>query len=566
MFRRMPTYVTSPSRKWIAIFLTIVVMPLPAFAHPMGNFSINHYTKIQAGESAIDLEYIIDMAEIPTFQEIQEKGLVPQRSHPSVARYLVRESETLKAGLILRLNGRPLSLETVSSGAIFPPGAGGLPTMKMGFLYRAVFRSPLGRSPSPLHYIDGNFAGRAGWKEVIAVAGAGGALVDSTVPSRDRSSELSNYPTDLLHSPPQILMADLAFKVVPQITPAGSGSIATSPIFLNAGSAARVNLAPNRQNTPRSAFTEFITSNRTDASFLLTAAFIALILGGFHALEPGHGKTLVAAYLVGSRGTARHAVLLGSVVTASHTISVYLLGIATLYASRWVVPERLYPWLATASGLLVALLGLTLFVKRLSSPDANFTGGHPHEHEHSHGDGTLAHRHSWWGGHVHDHASSEHEHIQGDAHSRGHDWSAHTHAHGRSYGHAHHHDGLSEPRHGERREAASGMSPGNLFVLGITGGIVPCPAALVVLLGALAVHRIAFGLFLIVAFSVGLAAVLVSLGLAMVYARQFMSRFQSEGPLTQRWLPLASSAVITVIGISITIQSLITAGVLRVGV
>ena len=117
-------------------------------------------------------------------------------------------------------------------------------------------------------------------------------------------------------------------------------------------------LEANRQGTPRNAFTDLVKSNRMDLAFLLTAALIAAVLGGFHALEPGHGKTLVAAYLVGSRGTAGHAVLLGTVVTASHTISVYALGIITLYASQWVVPEQLYPWLGMASGLLVAGLGL----------------------------------------------------------------------------------------------------------------------------------------------------------------------------------------------------------------
>ena len=111
---------------------------------------------------------------------------------------------------------------------------------------------------------------------------------------------------------------------------------------------------------------------------------------------------------------------------------------------------------------------------------------------------------------------------------------------------------------------AAAISLKSLCALGITGGIVPCPAALVVLLGALAIHRIAFGLFLIVAFSAGLAAVLIGFGLAMVYARRFMSRFAARGPLTERWLPLASSAVITVVGITIALQSLAAVGVLRI--
>lgn len=112
-------------------------------------------------------------------------------------------------------------------------------------------------------------------------------------------------------------------------------------------------------------------------------------------------------------------------------------------------------------------------------------------------------------------------------------------------------------------ETPAALSLKSLFAFGVTGGIVPCPAALVVLLAALAFHRLVFGLFLIVAFSAGLAVVLISFGLAMVYAGRFMSRFGERGPLTERWLPLASAAVITVVGVTLTLQSLVSAGVLR---
>jgi ABC-type nickel/cobalt efflux system permease component RcnA len=322
------------------------------------------------------------------------------------------------------------------------------------------------------------------------------------------------------------------------------------------GSFTGVKLAANQQATPRSAFTELITSKRTDAVFLFMAALIAAILGGFHAFEPGHGKTLMAAYLVGSRGTAKHGVLLGSIVTASHTISVYVLGIITLYASQWIVPERLYPWLGTASGLLVALLGFTLFIRRFVAQDLHSPSNLHHDHSHD-GD-ALVHRHTWWGGHVHEDSSTERDHGEHhDHHSCSHRNSDHA--------HSHHLDDRADSHSHDKAQAAEGITLRNLFLLGITGGIVPCPAALVVLLGALAIHRLAFGLFLIVAFSAGLAVVLVSFGLAMVYARRFMSRLESRGPLTERWLPLASSAAITVIGVTITIQSLVTAGVFRVG-
>jgi len=537
--------------------LALIAVPAAALAHPMGNFSINHYTKIVPGDRAIELEYIIDMAEIPTFQQMQQSAIVPKPGDPSLPPYLAQQAAQLKKGLTLEAGHHPLSLVTESQRVIFPPGAGGLPTMKMGFAYRADLPRPIGQAPCSLQYRDDNFPGHAGWKEIIAVPGAGATMVNSSVPEKDRSLGLSNYPTDMLHSPPQTLAASLNFRA------AAPGDLTQSEFASTSDAPADLNLLANRQSTPKNAFTELITSNRADLAFFIMAALIAAILGGFHAFEPGHGKTIVAAYLVGSRGTARHAVLLGSVVTASHTISVYALGIITLYASQWIVPERLYPWLGLGSGLFVALLGATLFFRRFlrSEPHPHAAHeGHPHNDDHA--SAALAHRHTWWGGHAdhpHDH---DHDH---DHH--GHDHHGHDRVRGHAHDHAHTEPELATAAHihaDNYTPASEGVSLKSLFALGITGGIVPCPAALVVLLGALAIHRVAFGLFLIVAFSAGLAIVLVSFGLAMVYARQFMGRFNAHGPLTERWLPLASSAAITMIGITITVQSLVTAGVLSI--
>ena len=103
-----------------------------------------------------------------------------------------------------------------------------------------------------------------------------------------------------------------------------------------------------------------------------------------------------------------------------------------------------------------------------------------------------------------------------------------------------------------------------LLALGVTGGIVPCPAALVVLLSAVALQRVGFGLFLIVAFSIGLAAVLIAIGLLMVYARRLMARVEGNGPLITRWLPLTSSATITMLGVAIAAQALMSAGILAI--
>ena len=274
-------------------------------------------------------------------------------------------------------------------------------------------------------------------------------------------------------------------------------------------------LAARAQNTPRSRFTELI-STQSKLSFwvLLTAAFIASGLGALHALEPGHGKTIVAAYLVGSRGTARHAVLLGVVVTVAHTAGVYLLGAVTLYTSRYIVPEQLYPWLGAISGLSVAGLGIFIFLRHWT--------GEKGEHSHSPGE-----QHSHWSLAL----------FKQTAPNR-----------------------ATPARRLANRTATSvdsepverALSLRELCMLGITGGIVPCPAALVVLLSAFSLHRIGFGLFLITAFSFGLAAVLVIVGLTMVYAKSVMSSRVRPGNAALRYLPFLSSAFMVVLGLGVT--------------
>jgi len=286
-------------------------------------------------------------------------------------------------------------------------------------------------------------------------------------------------------------------------------------------------LRANRQAVSRGTLADLVTVQELGVGVVAFALAVAAVLGAFHALEPGHGKTVVAAYLVGSRGTAQHAVLLGLTVTASHTAGVYLLGAVALYASRYVVPERLYPWLGVFSGVVIAVLGFSLVLRR-------YAAGHDHDREHGH-----AHGHH--DDHHHDHHHHHHHHGPGmDTHDHHHD-------------HHHHHHRSEGP-----------VSLPALVALGVTGGIVPCPAAVVVLLSALSLNRVGFGLLLIVAFSVGLAAVLITIGVLMVYARRVMARFSADGPLVLRWLPLASSAVITIVGVVITVQSLVAAGILHI--
>ncbi len=538
------------------VFLVTLLLCLagsrPMFAHPMGNFSVNHYSKITVQADRVTVQYSIDLAEIPAYQELQQGNIQAAPEDPAVVRFIAHRGAELAQGLRLSVNGVALPLHLRSSDVIFPPGAGGLPTMKMGFVYEAAYPPAMDREHATLHYADDNYPGHSGWKEIIAIA-PGGSLLKSSVPTTDRSAGLSNYPTDLLSSPPQALDASIEASLPPspimaQVAPSRKlpaasplqSAISVRPAHLappaaKAGSrhktiAAAKRLTPeiakvihaeqspvtpmplhlqaNQQKTPRNRFTELITAQHLGVWFLFTAALIAMGLGGLHALEPGHGKTIVAAYLVGSRGTARHAVLLGLIVTASHTMGVFALGAITLYASRYIVPEQLYPWLGVLSGLTIAGLGCYMLLRRLTG------------------------------------TATDHSHLPGDPQSH---WFARK-------------IPLEDIADREQTQllktSGKSVSLTQLFTLGVTGGIIPCPAALIVLLSAFALHRIALGFFLIVAFSLGLAAVLIGFGTLMVYARRFMTRLQVDGPLTKRWLPVLSSAFITVLGCVVAWQAL----------
>jgi ABC-type nickel/cobalt efflux system permease component RcnA len=466
----------------------LVAMPIAilvaaqAFGHPMGNFSISHYAGIGIRTDSVELEYLIDMAEIPTFQEMQ-------KSDTHTKAYLESKAAEFAQGLSVTVDGKRAALKPVSQNVIFPQGAGNLPTMKMGFVYRAALPETCRAKACEISYSDANFPDRAGWKEIVVSIGKGVRREGPELFKVDRSAHLTDYPTDLIDSPPQDLSAKVSFAVVPPPpAPKAAPQVAPEPRMTTT---APVRLQANKQTPPRNAFTELMTHREISFGFALLAALIAAGLGALHAMEPGHGKTIVAAYLVGSKGTARHAVLLGLIVTVSHTAGVYLLGAVTLYAQKYIMPDRLYPYLGVLSGILIAGMGIYILLKRLA----------------------------------------------------GDEFSAHIHGAG---GHSH---GVPGKR--------------QLLVLGITGGMVPCPAALVVLLSAVALHRVGFGLFLIVAFSLGLATVLIGMGLTAVYAGRLLAKVPIEGKMVRLWMPAMSAAMITILGCTIAVRGLMAAGILE---
>ena len=259
-----------------------------------------------------------------------------------------------------------------------------------------------------------------------------------------------------------------------------------------------------------------LTAQKLELRFVLAALGVAIFLGASHALSPGHGKTIVAAYLIGSSGRVRDAVLLGLTVTATHVASVMALGAAALAASQYFVPEQIYPYLGCFSGLLILAIGSGMLVVRLG--------------------GAKGHTHPAHGGHSH--------------HTQGHD---HTHDHGE-------HGEIDRP---PSKDDSGSRSLRGLISLGISGGIVPCPSAMVILLTAVAFRRILFGMALVVSFSMGLAVVLIAIGIAMVKVRALASRADRSGRFISR-LPIVSACVIMILGFGIAVKSLLDAGIVAV--
>lgn len=251
---------------------------------------------------------------------------------------------------------------------------------------------------------------------------------------------------------------------------------------------------------------------------LLLALGLAGTLGDLHALTPGHGKTLAAAYLVGSRGTVRHAVALGSIVTFTHTSSVVVIGVLALFASQFIVPNVLVPVLEVISGLLVVSMGARLVWQRWNAFRNSRNPGYDHDNEHHHDHG------------------QDHTHV-------------HTHDHGDGHTHSH-------------LPPAEGTKFGGLVAMGVSGGLVPCPEALGIMVVAIGLNRILLGLGLIVSFSFGLAAVLIVLGVLLVRSRSLVERLGGTGRMSRRWsrlsqaLPLLSAVIVTMLGAGIALSGL----------
>jgi nickel/cobalt exporter len=436
-----------------AAAIAALALPALASAHPLGNFTINRFSRIEALGPRLYVRYVHDMAEIPTYQA----GHIDRNAY---ARRIATNAH-------LTVDGRRATLVPLRSALAHPRGAAGLRTTRL----EVILSGPVFHGRISVSYHDNNYRNRIGWKEIVV-----GARTPST------SHELRAYPKDLLQSPLDVTSATagLAPTRGPDVPPPLSGGASLK--------------APDRIGD--SGFASLVGRSHLSVLVILASLAAALFWGAAHALSPGHGKTIVTAYLVGQRGTARHAALLGLIVTITHTIGVFALGLVTLALSQLIVPEQLYPWLNLVSGLLVVGIGAAVLRARLRRR------GQGHHHHH--------------------------------------------------HGHHHHHHGHDGHARGTVPE--TGPSFRSLLAVGVSGGLLPCPSALVVLLAAISLHRVAFGLVLILAFSAGLALSITGIGLVAVLARNAFRRVSFEGPLV-RLLPAVSALVILAAGLAMTVHA-----------
>lgn len=435
----------------------------PAAAHPLGNFTVNVYSGIELMPQRLEVEYVLDMAEVPTFREkrVIDTDRDGDISDAEQAVWADRMARDLAAGLSLSVNGRATHVQLISESMRFLPGQAGLDVLRLEATYGA--STP---ESGRLEYRDGNFADRLGWREIIAVGVHGRRVRDSSVPVSSVSDGLRSYPEDLLSSPLAVTAASLSFG--PGVEASAGSPRTLTGVRPGAGGA----------------FVGLVARPSLSGAVVVLSLLLAFGFGALHALAPGHGKTLMAAYLVSSEGNVRQTIGAGAAVSAMHTASVLGIGLIVLLVQRTLAPEQAYPWLGLTAGVVAMALGVGLLRVRLRA----------------------------------------------------------SHTHGQNGGHPH------------AQEALAPLSRKGLAAIAVSGGILPSPSALLVLLAAVALHRVAFGLSLIAAFSVGLAAALIAVGILAIRAKDLIAgRF--HGRLATS-LPLISAGAIAVVGLVLAVRAL----------
>ena len=586
----------------VAIVVAVIGVTLTApsgvaSAHPLGNFSVSHLNTITLESDRVVIDTVIDAAEIPTAQDrpsvdLDGDGSVDRSERATRAD---TECELFAQSSSLVLDGASLDLVATETSFAYEAGQAGLQTSRLTCRFQATVSAGFGSSEQRVEFADTYRPGRVGWHEINAVAVDVG-IVDSPVPTSSVTDGLRSYPDDLLSSPLDVRSVTLA------IGPTGSIS-STIPIDEPSSDAAnaRDDLVASRPGVLGSVvdgvqerFDDLIGRQDLTVGVGLLAIGLSLVLGASHALLPGHGKTVMAAYIAGRQGTARDAVVVGATVTATHTGGVLLLGLG-LTVSTALAGETVLNYLGVVSGLLIAALGLAMLVSAVRRRDEGWLGHGHHHHEHgghTH-DEPVAHHvrdlavvgapaeihshyvHSCGAGHptrdrvvgdpldelVRGPSLDDHEHHVHHEHSHEDDHSHDTHPHLHSHdGHAHDDGHEHEHEHHER------VSRRGLMGMGVAGGLVPSPSALIVLLSAIALGRTWFGIVLVIGYGVGMAVVLTLAGLLLVGVRNRLRQRLggASGRISaaaQRWtrlVPMLTALLVLVVGAGLAIRSITT--------
>jgi len=458
-----------------AVFVVLVMAPA-AFAHPLGNFTVNRGSAIRLTVGAAEVDYTVDMAEIPTYQELPAidadgDGVASAQELDAWAQ---REARVILPGLELRVDGRAVGLSSTSATAVLLPGQAGLQTLR----FEGAFSGRVTTGSGSIAYQDGNADdGRIGWREVTA-SGDGVALAGSNVPATSPSDDLRTYPQDMLSSPLNVTSMNATFS-----------SSATAGASAGIGPGAPVD-AVARPATEAAGFAGLLA--RRGLPLVLLGLVLAFGFGAWHALLPGHGKTLMAGAMVGSGARPRQALGVATAVASMHSAAVIALGLAVVGLQQTFRPEVLYPWLGTLSGVAAVALGGYLLWTRSS------------------------------------------------------DW-RHRRRHAHGHDHAHAHDRVLVLRPDGR------LSRRGILTLAFAGGILPAPSALLAMLAAIQAHRVVYGLALVAAFSAGLACALLGVGIGALRARDAIARRASERVALA--LPLVSAVAIVVAGLAIAVRA-----------
>lgn len=479
--------------------IALLASPTVALAHPLGNFTVNVYAGLRVSPTQVAIDSVVDEAEVPTFQERLVLDTDGDGEVSDAEAEAAREPQcrALVPSMNLVAGGATVALQLVAAGLSFPPGAGGLSTMRLVCEFVAPLPSPIAASTT-MTFTNRVHVDRLGWREITLQGD--GATVDSggAIPATSVSNRLTTYPAALLTQPFSQTQATFTVSpggpalpppAIPDAQPI-AGLATSSP-----GAASAVPSPSAAGAVPGGVGLDipsvFRASDLSPAVVLL-ALGTAIALGAGHALTPGHGKTLMAAYLVGSRGTPAHAAGLGLSVTVAHTIGILALAVLVVAAQSTLPPDLVVRWLPLIAALTIVVIGGWMIVNEARRRPGVVA---PHEH----------------------------------------DDVMHTH-----------------------QPPGTAITWRGLFALGLAGGIIPSTSALLILLGTIAAGRAAFGVLLVVAFGLGMALVMSGVGMAMIAARGRLDRLPSSSRLSglSRRAPLVAGIVVLALGLWLTVQAL----------